>query len=45
MLSAKLLTAFDYSLVTLLDIPSASNKIFIPKSSLPFPSTLATEFI
>lgn len=43
--SAKPLTARDYSFVTLRIIPSDSMRISGPRSSLPFPSVFATAFI
>ena len=43
--SAKDLTAFDYSFVTLRMSPSASNNTSGTKSSRPLPSRLATAFI
>jgi len=43
--SASLRTAFDWSGEILRRIPSAASRMSIFRSSLPFPSEFATEFI
>lgn len=45
MFSASFLTLLDWDGLILLSIPSAAISTSMPKSSLPFPSSLATELI